>query len=154
MRLRALLGFGLVGILVLGACGDDYSSNTDSAAPSTAASPAEAPAATSGDVAQPGYGIPADLTQPAAGGASGGLGTVTAQNVAFNPAELTVKVGDTITFTNADDFEHTFTANDGEFDSGRVDGGGSFEYTPDAAGAIAFHCNIHTNMKGTITVEA
>jgi plastocyanin len=154
MRLRALLGLGLVGILMLAACGDDSSSNTDSGAPSTEASSAAAPAATGGDVAQPGYGIPADLTQPAAGGASGGLGTVTAQNVAFNPAELTVKVGDTITFTNADDFEHTFTANDGEFDSGRVDGGGSFEYTADAAGSIAFHCNIHTNMKGTITVEA
>ena len=154
MRLRALLGLGLVGILVLAACGDDSSSNTDSGAPSTEASSAAAPAATSGDVAQPGYGIPADLTQPAAGGASGGLGTVTAQNVAFNPAELTVKVGDTVTFTNADDFAHTFTANDGEFDSGRVDGGGSFEFTPDAAGEIAFHCKIHTNMTGTITVEA
>ena len=138
MRLRALLGLGLVGILALGACGDDSSSKTDSAAPSTAATPAEAPAATSGDVAQPGYGIPADLTQPAAGGESGGLGTVTAQNVAFDPDELTVKVGDTVTFKNGDDFAHTFTADNGEFDSGGVDGGGSFDYTADAAGEIAF----------------
>ncbi len=65
-----------------------------------------------------------------------------------------MKVGDTVTFKNGDDFAHTFTADNDEFDSGRVDGGGSFEYTTDAAGAIAFHCNIHTNMKGTITVEA
>jgi plastocyanin len=153
MRLRAVLGLGLVGILVLGACGDD-SSSTDSGAPATDASSAAAPAATSGDVPQGGYGIPADLTQSAAGGASGGSGAVTARDVAFNPAELTVKVGDIVTFTNADSFAHTFTADNGEFDSGRVDGGGSFEYTADAAGAIEFHCNIHTNMTGTITVEA
>jgi plastocyanin len=150
MTLRALLGLGLVGILVLGACGDD----SESGAAATDASSAAAPAATSGDVPQGGYGIPADLTESAAGGASGGSGAVTARDVAFDPAELTVKVGDTVTFTNADSFAHTFTADDGEFDSGRVDGGGSFEYTADAAGAIAFHCNIHTNMKGTITVEA
>jgi len=158
MRLRALLGVGLVGILVLGACGDDSSSvdsgSADSGAPATDASSAAAPAATSGDVPQGGYGIPADVTQLAAGGASGGSGAVTARDGAFDPAELTVKVGDTVGFTNADSFAHTFTADNGEFDSGRVDGGGSFEYTADAAGAIAFHCNIHTNMTGTITVEA
>jgi plastocyanin len=139
-------------MLVLGACGDDTGSGT--AATDAAPAAASTPAATSGDVVAPGYGIPADLTQPAAGGTSGGLGTVTAENVAFNPAEITVKVGDTVTFTNADDFAHTFTADNGEFDSDNVDAGGTFEYTADAAGEIAFHCNIHPNMTGTITVEA
>ena len=66
------------------------------------------------------------------------MGTVTAENVAFNPAEITVKVGDTVTFTNADDFAHTFTADSGEFDSDNVDAGGTFGYPADAAGEIAF----------------
>jgi plastocyanin len=147
MSRRALAAVGLFGILVLGACGDDTATDAVPAA-------ASAPAATSGDVVQPGYGIPADLTQPAAGGTSGGLGAVAAVNLAFNPAEITVKVGDTVAFSNGDGFAHTFTADNGEFDSENVDGGGSFEYVADAAGEIAYHCNIHTNMTGTITVEA
>ena len=65
-----------------------------------------------------------------------------------------MKKGDTITFKNEDGFAHTFTADDGAFDSGNVDGGGEFQFTPDAEGTIAFHCKIHSNMKGTITVEA
>ena len=65
-----------------------------------------------------------------------------------------MKVGDTVTFKNDDSFAHTFTANNGEFDSNNVDGGGSFTFKPTAAGTIAFHCKIHSNMKGTITVES
>jgi plastocyanin len=154
MPRHGLVAVGLIGILVLGACGDDSTSDSSSGATVAAPSAASTPAATSGDVPQAGYGIPADLTQPAAGGTSGGLGTVTAENQAFEPSEATVKVGDTVTFTNADGFAHTFTADSGEFDSGRVDGGGTFEYIADEAGEIAYHCNIHMTMTGTITVEA
>ncbi len=76
-----------------------------------------------------------------------------ASDLAFNPGELTVAVGETITFTNNDGFAHTFTADNGEFDSDNVDSGGTFEYTPEAAGEIPFHCKIHSSMTGTITVE-
>ena len=65
-----------------------------------------------------------------------------------------MKVGDTVTFKNDDSFAHTFTADNGEFDSNNVDGGGSFQFTTDKAGTIAFHCKIHSNMHGTITVES
>ncbi len=92
-------------------------------------------------------------TAPAASGGTEG-NTIVAKSVAYNPTEITVKVGDTVTFKNEDSFAHTFTADNGEFDSENVDGGGSFTFTPDAAGTIAFHCKIHSNMKGTITVES
>jgi plastocyanin len=89
---------------------------------------------------------------PAASGGTGAA-TVVAKDIAYNPTEITVKAGDTITFKNEDGFAHTFTADNGEFDSGNVDGGGSFEFETTGAGTIAFHCKIHGNMKGTITVE-
>ena len=56
-----------------------------------------------------------------------------AKDIAYNPTEITVKVGDTVTFKNEDGFAHTFTADNGEFDSNNVDGGGTFEFeTTDA----------------------
>ncbi len=146
MRWRLLVVPAIAGMFLLGACGDDSGSSSGGSTP--------APAATGGDVAQPGYGIPADITQAAAGGAAAEAGTVVAKSVAYNPTEITVKVGDTITFKNQDSFAHTFTADNGDFDSGNVDGGSEFQYVADEAGTIAFHCKIHSNMKGTITVEA
>ena len=118
---------------MLGACSDD--SGSDSAA------------TTAGNAAG------ANTTSGAGGGAAAGEASVVASDLAFNPAELTAAVGETITFTNNDGFAHTFTADNGEFDSDNVDSGGTFEYTPDATGEIPFHCKIHTNMTGTITVE-
>ena len=40
------------------------------------------------------------------------------------------------------------------FDSGPIALGGSFEPTFGAAGAFSYHCNIHTSMRGTVTVAA
>ena len=64
-----------------------------------------------------------------------------------------VAPGADFTVANGDDTEHTFTADDGAFDT---DLGGGEEKTvtaPDEAGDYAFHCTIHPNMTGTLTVE-
>ncbi len=71
----------------------------------------------------------------------------------FNPAELAVKVGDTITFTNADAAPHTATADDKSFDTGRLSKGQSATVTVAAAGSHADKCLIHTMMKGTVKAE-
>ncbi|WP_083915214.1 cupredoxin domain-containing protein [Ilumatobacter nonamiensis] len=74
----------------------------------------------------------------------------------FEPAELEVSVGDTVTFTNSDAFAHTVTANDGEdfeFDSGEFGESETFEMTFDEAGSVAYFCQIHPTMRGTITVS-
>jgi len=146
MRMRVLLVPAFAGLLLLAACGDDSGSGSSSAT--------TAPAAASGG--QGGYGIPSDATatSAASGGGATAADTVVAKDIAYNPTSITVKVGDTITFKNEDSFAHTFTANNGEFDSNSVDGGGSFTFKPTEAGTIAFHCKIHSNMKGTITVTA
>ncbi|MBX3530599.1 MAG: cupredoxin family copper-binding protein [Rhizobiaceae bacterium] len=71
----------------------------------------------------------------------------------FNPAAVTVKVGDTITFTNADAAPHTATADDKSFDTGRLSKGQSATVTISAAGDHAYKCLIHTMMKGSVKAE-
>jgi plastocyanin len=79
--------------------------------------------------------------------------TIVAVDRAFDPKRLTVHVGDAVAFVNRDDVAHTFTADDGLFDSRQVDPEGTYGYTVPRAGTIDFHCEIHPQMTGTITVE-
>lgn len=65
----------------------------------------------------------------------------------------TVGVGDTITVTNEDTVAHTWTADEGDFDSGNLAQGDSFDFTFDEPGEFSFVCTIHPQMTGTITVE-
>jgi plastocyanin len=70
----------------------------------------------------------------------------------FVPQSLTVRVGDALTWTNADDRIHTVTARDGSFDSGIVAVGDTFAQTFTTAGSYPYLCTIHPDMTGTITV--
>jgi plastocyanin len=78
--------------------------------------------------------------------------TITIRNFAFAPAMLKVEVGTTVTVKNADDTDHTVTADDGSFDTGTIAGGESATFTASKAGTIKFHCGIHNYMTGTIQV--
>jgi plastocyanin len=84
----------------------------------------------------------------------GGSGTeVSIADFAFDPGDLSVSVGDTVTWTNDDDTDHTVTSDDDVFDSDNLGGGDTFEQTFDEAGTFAYPCSIHSQMTGTITVE-
>jgi plastocyanin len=83
---------------------------------------------------------------PAAGGA-----TVTEQNFAFNPASVTVKVGDTVTFTNQDSAAHEVLI-DGQ-DLGSQAQGASVTWKATKAGTFPFSCKIHPSMTGQVTVQ-
>jgi plastocyanin len=72
----------------------------------------------------------------------------------FSPRNITVTVGDTITWTNSDAQAHTATADDGSFDTGTIGNGGSGSAAFATAGTFPYHCKIHASMTGTITVEA
>jgi plastocyanin len=90
----------------------------------------------------------------AAGSApSGAGGTVTIQNLAFGPTTLTIAAGTTVTWTNKDSVQHTVTADDGSFDSGKLASGSTFSQTFSKPGTYAYHCTIHSSMKATITVS-
>jgi plastocyanin len=88
----------------------------------------------------------------AADEASAEATSVTIAEFAFTPAELTVAAGTTVTWTNEDWAPHTATAEDGSFDSGRLNQGDSFEYTFDDPGTYAYFCSFHPGMMGSIVV--
>lgn len=72
----------------------------------------------------------------------------------YTPATATAKVGDTIKWTFDDDASpHTVTADDNSFDSSQKQKGDTFTHKFDKAGTYAYHCSLHANMKGTITVS-
>ena len=73
---------------------------------------------------------------------------------AFSPANLTIAVGDTVTWTNSDARGHTATADDGTWDTGNIANGASGSVTFPAAGSFSYHCDIHPEMTGSITVQA
>lgn len=79
--------------------------------------------------------------------------TVQIKGMKFNPARLSVAVGDTITFTNGDSSRHTATALDGSFDTGRLAVGKRATVKIVAAGKHDFKCTIHPSMKGSVTAK-
>jgi plastocyanin len=79
---------------------------------------------------------------------------VTIRDFEFAPSAVTVNVGDTVTWTNAGPTPHSATANDGSFDTGIMDEGGSGSHTFTEAGSFSYICTPHPNMTGTVTVQA
>ncbi len=77
---------------------------------------------------------------------------VTIKNVKFSPAALTIKVGETVVWTNSDDLDHTVVEDDGSFKSESFGHGKTFTHTFDAKGKFKYSCSYHPRMKGTITV--
>ncbi len=72
---------------------------------------------------------------------------------AFTPVVLEITVGDTVTWINDDDTEHTVTAFEGAFDSGELAEGASFSFTFDSPGEYRYRCLFHAEMQGTIVVR-
>jgi plastocyanin len=71
---------------------------------------------------------------------------------AFEPGTLTVPAGTTVTWTNAGSRPHTVTADDGSFDSGRLDPGEQFSQTFDQPGTFTYFCGFHPEMLGSVVV--
>lgn len=74
-------------------------------------------------------------------------------NMSFDPTPLTIGVGDSVTWTNVDQFAHTATADDGSFDSSDIDPNAEYTHTFGSAGDIKYHCDIHLHMTGRIVVK-
>ena len=78
--------------------------------------------------------------------------TVKIVNFKYQPASLTVRVGETVKFVNQDDEPHTATAKDVSFNSKALDTNESWTYKFTKPGTFPYFCSIHPFMKGTITV--
>lgn len=74
----------------------------------------------------------------------------------FAPIDIVVSAGDTVTWTNTDNFSHSVQFLDGGLptDPLIMDLGDSATFTFNQPGLIHYHCSFHPNdMKGTVTVE-
>jgi plastocyanin len=98
---------------------------------------------------------------PSPSAASGGGATKTVQVIAdatnggaYNPSSATASVGDTVKWDWVDDSaQHTVTSDDNKFDSGLQSKGQTFTFKFTAAGTYKYHCTVHPNMLGTLTVK-
>ena len=73
-------------------------------------------------------------------------------NFTFEPAQLTVKVGATVTWKNRDDIPHTVVSA-GKFRSKTLDTDDSYSFTFTSAGDYKYFCSLHPHMTGMIKVE-
>jgi len=73
----------------------------------------------------------------------------------FMPHELSVAVGDTITFKNSDGFAHNAYTDDeaNEFDIGMQPPGEDIKITVKGAGTFSIECAIHPNMLLEVTAK-
>jgi len=90
----------------------------------------------------------------AAGGGATASATkkVSIRDFSFHPGTLTVAKGTQVTFSNTDNVAHTAT-DKGAFDSGRIKAGKSKQVSFTQKGTFAYHCKLHTYMKGKIVVQ-
>jgi plastocyanin/uncharacterized membrane protein len=120
------------------------------AAIASVARPRHGVAEFAGAGAGPAFFLQTAAASPAQPAAASSAAQVIMKNVSFQPAQITVKPGETVEWKNADIFAHTVTADDGSFDSGLIQPGQSWKMTVEKAGTIAYHCTPHPNMKATL----
>lgn len=77
---------------------------------------------------------------------------VTIVDFAYVPTDLEGAVGTIASWTNQDGAPHTVTAEDGTFDSGRLEPAASFSVTFDEPGIYAYQCTFHPGMQGSVVV--
>ncbi len=78
---------------------------------------------------------------------------ISISNFAFTPSQITVKKGTKVTWTNNDSVTHQIAADSGNGPSSDpLSNGQSYSFTYNSIGTFAYHCTIHPEMHGTVTV--
>lgn len=78
---------------------------------------------------------------------------VAIENFAFSPANITVKVGTTVTWTNKDSTQHTVTIDSGAGPHSQpLAQGDTYSFTFSKAGTYSYHCSIHPTMQAKVVV--
>ncbi len=87
------------------------------------------------------------------GGGDPGANEVFMQAIAFNPMEITIQAGESVTWINQDIVPHTATSGNPEdvepgaiFQSERFGQGGTFTHTFEDAGEFVYFCEVHPAM--------
>ncbi|MCG2624457.1 cupredoxin domain-containing protein [Arthrobacter sp. I2-34] len=134
---------GILALVALLSAGCAPGSPPGTGSPGTASS---MPMGTSSPMSSPGM---MEGSGPAAAAA-----VITISDFAFQ-TPASVPAGATVTVTNKDTVEHTVTADTGSAFNVEVKAnGGTATFTaPSKAGSYPFHCSIHPQMLGTLTVK-
>ena len=110
-----------------------------------------------GGLAAIAFAVAASLTaasaEEAAAGAGAGAAVIHIDNFTFNPAEITIKPGTTVTWENGDDIPHSLVEEKTAFRSAPLDTGEKFSKTFTDAGEVNYFCGLHPHMKGKIIVK-
>lgn len=145
--LEMLIPVAVVVLLAAG-CADDGGGGMAAGAGTTTAAPEAAAGGGGAGGGRAGYGD--------AGGGGGGdaaRGEVRIADFAFEPDSLRAQVGQRVTWENRDTgVTHTVTADGGAFNSGDLASGKRFSFVFGTAGSFAYHCAIHRDMRGTVSV--
>jgi plastocyanin len=142
MSRRMLSVLAATAALAFAACGGSAASTAPSEAPAGSEQPAsEAPAGS--DAAGGGAVCDVSTDTPTQ--------TVAIANFAF-PAGITAGAGDVIGFQNDDSAAHTVTLDDDACTTGNISSGTVQSLVFNEPGDYPFHCKIHPNMTGTITI--
>ena len=79
--------------------------------------------------------------------------TIKIENFTFNPASVTIKVGDKITWMNGDDIPHSIVEKNAKFKSKPLDTNDQFSMAFSEAGTVDYFCGFHAHMVGKIIVQ-
>ncbi|MDD3926378.1 MAG: PQQ-dependent sugar dehydrogenase, partial [bacterium] len=96
------------------------------------------------------------MVPPTGDGTPGAQATVTMRNSQFQPQQITIRRGTTVTWVNRDPYVHTVTSGQqgratGMFDA-TVNSGQRYSFTFTQTGTYPYHCRIHSGMTGTVIV--
>ena len=78
---------------------------------------------------------------------------VNIKGMKYDPATVTIKAGDTVTWTNGDQRDHSVAAADGSFASGNIGPGGTYSFVFNKSGKFEYSCSLHPRMKGVVIVQ-
>lgn len=115
------------------------------------ASEVEDPSASGGAVIAPPSGEPDGASASTSASAKQTSHDVAMRDYKFVPKEITVDVGDTVTFTNEDTADHNAIAEDDSFRTSTFGEGESESVTISEAGSYPYFCSLHANMEGRIS---
>ena len=93
-----------------------------------------------------------EADSPAAPGAQSGTVEVGMDELKFDPADITVKVGTKIVWTNLEDIPHNVVSERAGLGSELIQKDGTYEHTVDKPGEFVYVCTLHPGMDGTLTV--
>ena len=81
------------------------------------------------------------------------LRQVIIRDMRYEPAEMTVAVGDTVEWVNRDLVPHTATARSREWDSGNIEADASWRTIPGTRGPLPYACLFHPGMEAKLIVQ-